>query len=103
MPLSSPSTLFNVFIPIIFATAATSYLYVGYQTTVSGHKSLQYMEPLSSISVTQTASPNGVYGPSVATSTVGQNVPNLKIVVNSPMDIGTNNGNSIGGAYSFFS
>ena len=106
MPITNPSAAFNVLIPVTFPDGQTlTNFYVAYQETNSttGFKSLTYVEPMRSISLSQTASNSGSFGPEVSAQTVGDTVANLRIRATSPITVTTNSGNNVGGAFSYFS
>jgi len=79
--------------------------YIGYQTIdlVTGIRSLAYVEPLRTISISQTATQSGTFGPNVASATVGQSVSNLNVKANSPIALNINSANNLGSAFSYFS
>ena len=106
IPLATPATAFNILIPVTFPNAQTlTNFYIGYQTvnTAIGFKSLANVQAMQSITISQTASAIGSFGPVVAGSTVGQTVANMQIRATSPIAVTTNSGNNIGGAFSYFS
>jgi hypothetical protein len=63
------------------------------------------MEGLRPISITNTASNSGSFGPTVGTNTVGQTVTNLAIRAASPVAVtaNSNTANMVGAAFSYFS
>lgn len=80
--------------------------YLGYQTLISGKKSLAYIENARAISLTATASLTGSFGPTVSGKTVGATVSNLGLSASGTATTGTitqNSGNNIGSAFSYFS
>ncbi len=104
--LNTPATAFNIFIPVTFTGVQTATnFYVAYHltNTTNTFKSLAYVEALRTITITNTASPSGNFGPTVNTATVGQSVSNLQLSANSPISLSANSGNSIGAAFSYFS
>ena len=104
--LNTPATSFNILIPVTFSGVQTdTNFYVAYQVTntTNGYKSLAYVEPLRTITITYTASVSGSFGPVVSSATVGQSVSNLQLRATSPVSLTTNSGNNIGSAFSYFS
>ena len=105
MPITSPTTAFNVLIPVTFPDGQTlTNFYVAYQVTnaTSGFKSVAYVEPMRAISISQASSNSGTFGPVVGSATVGETVANMQIR-GSATSVTANTGNSIGGAFSYFS
>jgi len=107
IPLLTPATAFNVLIPVTFPNGQTSTnFYVAYQVvnTTTGFKSIAYVEPILTVSISQTANTaTGSFGPTVSSNTVGETVSNLNIKGDSPTSLITNSGNNIGTAFSYFS
>lgn len=104
--MTNPSNQFNIFIPVTFAAQTTTNLYIGYQITnlTTGKKSLVYIEPMRTISITVPSSTSGSYGPVVTSAFVGQNVTNLALKANLVGGTPTiNSANNIGAAFSYFS
>ena len=102
--LLAPSTTFSILIPVISSQANTNF-YVAYQTTnaTTSFKSLAYVEPKRTISITNTATTTSTTGLTVSTYNIGQNVTNLVVKANNGGTVNTNSGNSIGAAFSYFS
>jgi hypothetical protein len=93
-------------IPVTFAGAQTiTNFYIGYQVVNSstGFKSLAYVQPSTSISISYTASVSGSFGPTVTARTVGETFTNLQLRATSPVTLTVNSGNNIGSAFSYFS
>lgn len=104
--MNAPATSFNILIPVSFPNGQTSTnFYVAYQVknTTNAYKSLAYVEAMRSISITQTASNSGNFGPVVAAATVGQTITTMQLRATSPSVLILNSGNSIGAAFSYFS
>lgn len=93
-------------IPVTFSNGQTlTNFYIGYQVanSTTGYKSLAYVEPIFSVSISHTASTSGNFGPTVSSKTVGETVTNLQLMGSSPISLETNSGNNIGSAFSYFS
>lgn len=106
IPMTNPSSQFNIFIPVTFAAQTTTNLYIGYQKKdpITGKVSLVYIEPMRTLTITVASSTAGSYGPVVTSAFVGQSVTNLALKANL---VGTaptlNSANNIGAAFSYFS
>jgi hypothetical protein len=106
IPITAPATAFNVLIPVTFPNGQTlTNFYLAYQLSnaTNGFKGLAYVEPLLPISISQTASASGSFGPVVSSNTVGETISNMQIRATSPVTVTTNTGNNLGGAFSYFS
>lgn len=105
IPILAPTTAFNVMIPVTFPNQVDNNLYIGFQVvnSTTGFKSLAYVEPLRLVSISQTSSNSGSFGPVVSSVTVGQNVTNMQLRATSPIGLTANTGNNIGSAFSYFS
>lgn len=104
--LNTPAAAFNILIPVTFTGAKTdTNFYVAYQVrnTTNGYKSLAYVEALRTISISQTATLSGSFGPVVTAASVGQSVSNLQLRATSPSNLSINTANNIGAAFSYFS
>ena len=106
IPLPTPVTAFNILIPVTFPDAQTvTNFYVAYQlaNTTNGYKSLAYVEPMTTTTISYTASVSGSFGPVVSAATVGQTVTNLQLRAVSPISLTVNAANNIGSAFTYFS
>lgn len=106
IPLNTPVSGFNILIPVTFPNGQIdTNFYVAYQVTntITGYKSLAYVEPMRTISISYTASVSGNFGPVVSSATVGQTVTNLQLRATSPITLTPNAGNDIGSTFTYFS
>jgi hypothetical protein len=105
IPMTTPSSAFNILIPVTFIGQTTTNLYLGYQkiNPVTGKSYLTYIEPMRTITISVASSLAGSYGPVVESATVGQTVTSLGLKANLVGTVPTiNSANNIGAAYSYF-
>ena len=106
IPLTTPTTAFDIMVPITAEQGnVRTYFYLGYiqKDSVTGKKSIVYMEPMRTITHTGSVSTNGVYGPDVTSANVGDTISSMTLKARAPSGLSQNSGDNLGAAYLYFS